>query len=185
MMNFRRTKPRNLAIILAIAISFCVYVVSWQSSDINRDENQPASETNTPTKLSPTQQKWNLVRYSDIGNWKLGNRSSSFEVPSVLLLSDDKRIYFHETAGHDHLNLRQLCAVESAAKKNPDRSVQIFFQTNHVNLTVDPLVSILRGYPNIAVILINVTDYFAGTVKCFLYVNAIVLIMSVLFCTAA
>jgi hypothetical protein len=105
----------------------------------------------------------------------------SFEVPSVLLPSDDKRIYFHETAGRDHLNVRQLCAVESAANKNPDRSVHVFFQTNHVNLTVDPLVSILRVYPNIAVILINVTDYFAGTVKCFLYVNAIILIMSVLF----
>ena len=106
------------------------------------------------------------VRYSDIFHWKDRNRSSSFEVPPVLLLSDDKRIYFHETAGHGHLNLRQLCAIESSAKKNPDRSVQVFFQTNHVNLTADPFVSIFRRYPwvspdppifaNIAGILINV-----------------------------
>ena len=108
------------------------------------------------------------IRYSEIVNWKLSNRSSSFEVPLILFLSDDKRIYFHETAGRDNLNLRQLCPVKSAAKKNPDRSVQVFFQTNHDNLTVDPLVSILRGYPNIAMILINVTDYFAGTVKYFI-----------------
>nr|CAH0107083.1 unnamed protein product [Daphnia galeata] len=85
-----------------------------------------------------------MVRYSNIVHLKDSNHSSSFEVPSALLLSDDKRIYFHETVGH----------------------VQVFFQTNHVNLTVDPLVSILRGYPNISVILINVTDYFAGTVNC-------------------
>ena len=139
-----------------------IITVQHISTNLNREKNKTSSETYTPTKVSPVKQQLNIFRYSDI----VGHHRS--EVPSVLLLSDDKRIYFHETAGRDHLNLRQLCAVESAAKQNPDRSVQVFFQTNHVNLTVDPLVSILRGYPNIAMILINVTDYFAGTVKYFI-----------------
>lgn len=80
-----------------------------------------------------------------------------------MILSDQERIYFHETTGSDNLNLRQLCAVESAAKENPTRSVQIFFQGDHVNLNV-PLDSVLKQYSNIAVILINASDYFAETV---------------------
>jgi hypothetical protein len=167
-MHFQRTKPQHLVVILSVMIIFCVYLASLpNSTTVNRESKKNSSETYRPTIVFPVKQQLNIFRYSDIV------RHYRSEVPSVLLLSDDKRIYFHETADRDHLNLRQLCAVESAAKKNADRSVQIFFQTNHVNLTVDPLVSILRGYPNIAVILINVTDYFAGTVKYFLYVNAV------------
>jgi lactosylceramide 4-alpha-galactosyltransferase len=162
-MNIRPIQLQQMFIILSVAIFVCVYLISWNITSLFINDPDYVSVTSS----TATERKWkrSIIRYSDSVNWKLGNRSSSFEVPSVLLPSDDNRIYFHETADRNHLNLRQLCAVESAAKKNPDRSVQVFFQTNHVNLTVDPLVSILRGYPNIAVILINVTDYFSGTVN--------------------
>jgi lactosylceramide 4-alpha-galactosyltransferase len=164
-MNIRRIQLQQMVIILSVTIFVCVYLVSRDTTSLF--VNDPDYVSKTYSRAKEQKRKRNIVRYSEIVHWKDSNRSSSFEVPPVLLLSDDKRIYFHETAGRDHLNLRQLCAVESAAKKNPNRSVQIFFQTNHVNLTVDPLVSILKGYPLIAVILINVTDYFAGTVKYF------------------
>jgi hypothetical protein len=180
-MHFQRTKPQHLVVILSVMIIFCVYLASLpNSTTVNRESKKNSSETYRPTIVFPVKQQLNIFRYSDI----VSHHHS--EVPSVLLLSDDKRIYFHETAGRDHLNLRQLCAVESAAKKNPDRSVQVFFQTNHVNLTVDPLISILRGYPNISVILINVTDYFTGTVRFFCVMQLLIsyfhmIIISVMF----
>jgi hypothetical protein len=65
----------------------------------------------------------------------------------------------------DHLNLRQLCAVESTAKENSNRSIQVFFQSNHINLTVGPLAHILENYLNIFVILVDVRDYFNQTVQ--------------------
>ena len=157
-MNFRRARLQQLAIILSVTIFFCVYLISWDI--IFLLTKYPEDKTHSPIKLSlQVDKNLNIVRYVSNG--------SSLEAPSErqqALLSDDTRIYFHETTGRDHLNLRQLCAVESAAKKNPDRSVQIFFQTNHVNLTVSPLSSILKSYPNTVVILINVKEYFAGTV---------------------
>lgn len=76
--------------------------------------------------------------------------------------ADDRRIYFHETSGRRSLDLRQSCAVESAAKENPGRSIQLFMQTNRLEKK-GPWLSILDQYNNIQVILLNDTDYFANT----------------------
>ena len=110
-MRFRRTKPQHRVIILSVMIIFCVYLASLPNSTVNRESKKTASETYTPTILLlvrlvivtivfPVKQQLNIFRYSEIVSH---HRS---EVPPVLLLSDDKRIYFHETAGHGHLNLR-------------------------------------------------------------------------------
>jgi hypothetical protein len=163
-MPIQRDKLKTLYFGSMAAIVICVYLRFWFISALrNRKEvAKDANQTHSTILFSPIQQKFNIVRYSDIVNVKGLNQKASFD--SISLLSDDKRIYFHETTGCDHLNLRQLCAVESTAKENSNRSVQIFFQSNHVNLTVGPLASILEQYPNIFVILIDVRDYFNQTV---------------------
>lgn len=48
-------------------------------------------------------------------------------------IPDNKRIFFHETSGRKKLSMRQSCAVESAAKHNPERPVQIFMLTKTFN----------------------------------------------------
>ena len=127
-----------------------VYFVT--SSVTRRDDSTFLTKITTTL---PQEERLKIIK------WKRNQTMSSWESS---ILSDSNRIYFHETTGHDSVNLRQLCAVESAAKENPDRSVQLFFQTDYVNVTASPLGSIMKYYPNIAVILINASDYFADTV---------------------
>ena len=91
------------------------------------------------------------------------NKNETLPLWVTALLTDHRRIYFHETTGRSSLNLRQLCAVESAAKENLNRSIQLFLQSDNVDLRT-PLDSIMKQYSNLAVILINATDYFADTV---------------------
>ncbi len=164
-MPIRRDKLKTLYFGSMAAIVICVYLRFWFISALRdgKEVAKDANQTHSTILFSSMEQKFNIVRYSDIVNVKgHNNQSSSFD--SISLLSDDRRIYFHETTGRDHLNLRQLCAVESTAKENSNRSIQVFFQSNHVNLIVGPLASILEQYPNIFVILIDVRDYFNQTV---------------------
>lgn len=80
---------------------------------------------------------------------------------------ENDRIFFHETTGGDDLaNLRQLCAVESAARENPDRSVQIYLQSDYLDNS-SSLYSLMKEYSNVIVILINSTQYFENTVSCY------------------
>jgi lactosylceramide 4-alpha-galactosyltransferase len=78
-----------------------------------------------------------------------------------LLGPNNQRIYFHETSGRNQLNMRQSCAVESTAKENPDRPIQLIMQTNISSInTHGTWLNVLSNYPNVAVILINEMDYF-------------------------
>ena len=79
---------------------------------------------------------------------------------------DNRRIFFHETNGNQsrELSMRQVCAIESAARSNPDRSIQLFYRTNNEELdySVVPVwVHILRQYDNVQVVLIDEAQYFA------------------------
>ena len=160
-MNFRRYKTsyQQLVIILSLAVSVGFYLASLPA---NIEEEDSAVNVFPPTEVNKNE----LIDTIDLSNdrqifrW---SRSKTLPKKAAEILSDHERIYFHETTGHGSLNLRQLCAVESAAKENPKRSVQIFFQTDKINLT-GPLGFVLKKYPNIAVILINASDYFAETV---------------------
>jgi len=78
------------------------------------------------------------------------------------LQPDNRRIFFHETSGRDYLNVRQCCAVESAAKNNPNRSVQIFIHADQLNYS-RPFLSVLEQYDNVIVVLMNETEYFLDT----------------------
>lgn len=83
---------------------------------------------------------------------------------------NNRRIYFHETSSHiRNLNFRQTCAIESAAKHNPSRSIQLFLRKEKMDLTViatslEPnWLTALQNYPNIEVLLIDETEYFEHT----------------------
>jgi len=83
---------------------------------------------------------------------------------SSLKPGNSHRIYFHETSGKKSLNFRQTCAVESAAKENPDRPIQLFMQTDGLDDPKEPWLFILTQYSNIQIILINnETEYFVNT----------------------
>lgn len=61
---------------------------------------------------------------------------------------DSRRIVLHETSGRGYLNVRQSCAVESAAKHNPDRPIHLFMRWTIMeteNLS-DPWLPILGHY---------------------------------------
>ncbi len=164
-MNFRRHKTncQQLVFIFSVAISIGLYLASSAS---NQEEE---SATNVIPTTPEVDQEELVIDRIDLSNEEpqvnIFKWSGSKPLPkkAASILSDHERIYFHETTGHDSLNLRQLCAVESAAKENPKRSVQIFFQSDSINLT-SPIHAVLKKYSNIAVILINASDYFADTV---------------------
>lgn len=86
------------------------------------------------------------------------------ESDQELLGPNNRRIYFHETSGRSRLTLRQSCAVESAAKENPDRPVQLIMQTEISSINRrGTWLNVLSNYPNVAVILIKEMDYFRDT----------------------
>ena len=76
---------------------------------------------------------------------------------------DNDRIFFHETSGISELNARQSCAVESAAFHNPDRSIQLFMETENINVSSYWLKEIFKQYDNIEINLINETKFFQNT----------------------
>ena len=106
-----------------------------------------------------------------IGYWSAINRRTPFiSVWSPEMdQPDNRRIYFHGARGRDAYALtRQSCAVESAARHNPNRSVQLFISTSEIgdvplNYSTDPWLSALERYGNVAVILYDEAQYFAGT----------------------
>ncbi|KAJ9587820.1 hypothetical protein L9F63_018744 [Diploptera punctata] len=84
----------------------------------------------------------------------------------------DKSIFFHETScassvrGGIVLTARQACAVESAAKMNPDSEVYLLFTSpiNLGNATVkNKIVSQLLSYSNIRIRHLNFEKYFVGS----------------------
>ena len=74
----------------------------------------------------------------------------------------NRRIFFHETSGRGYLNLRQTCTVESTAKHNPGRPVQVFMTADRLDYSI-PWLSVLQNYANVSVILVDPAEYFANT----------------------
>jgi len=74
----------------------------------------------------------------------------------------ENRIFFLETSGRPSLKLRHACAVESAAKENANRPVQVLI----FNSTADadsPSMRVFSHYPNIQVYSLTFEQYFADT----------------------
>ncbi|KAI5639061.1 glycosyltransferase sugar-binding region containing DXD motif domain-containing protein [Phthorimaea operculella] len=91
---------------------------------------------------------------------------------AVLQMIDDayspsnSTIYFLETSCKGDLNSRQACAVESAARQNPDRDVTVLFtgplNSKFVNGNIFAKF-ISESMPNIEFRRINVKDFVKGT----------------------
>uniref|UniRef100_A0A1B6DZ23 Alpha 1,4-glycosyltransferase domain-containing protein n=2 Tax=Clastoptera arizonana TaxID=38151 RepID=A0A1B6DZ23_9HEMI len=81
----------------------------------------------------------------------------------------DSSIFFLETSCHSrpgvHLLPRQACAVESAAKMNPNSDVYVLFPSPIIdNMSLSsPAVQQLYKYPNIKLRHINMETYFKNT----------------------
>lgn len=153
----QKSSPCKLVVILSMAIFFGLLLIS--PSDRN-EEAIPENITEGTGRQGSMISK-NGVSQDRVITWMRNRTLSPWESS---ILTQQERIYFHETTGHESLNLRQLCAVESAAKNNPDRSVQIFLQSDRVSLS-GPLELVLKTYTNVVIVLINASDYFAETVK--------------------
>lgn len=131
---------------------------------LNSDESIPTAFPQEKTEVT-------------IQHWKANSTSLYFErtnksVPisqwksAALKPVDSQRIIIHETSGVGDLNTRQSCAVESAANHNPHRSVQLFMRQPPVarkNDTKPAWLVVLRHYPNVQVIFVNLTSYFHET----------------------
>lgn len=70
------------------------------------------------------------------------------------------RIFFHAANAKKSLNLYESCAIESAAKHNPERPVQLFLLDGETIDHSSAWWQVLSRYANVEMILINEHDYF-------------------------
>ena len=77
------------------------------------------------------------------------------------------RIFFHETSGRNDVTARQACSIESTARHNPDRPIQLLILADSIDDASSGgwISSVLSQYDNVAVVLLGSEpgDYFAGT----------------------
>lgn len=90
-------------------------------------------------------------------NVKLYSPGSKYDRPN------NERIYFHETTKRKRLNMRQTCAVESAAKNNPHKPVQLFMLFTDEFDYSSPWLKVLSKYKNLEIVLVKEEEYFANT----------------------
>ncbi|XP_065095251.1 lactosylceramide 4-alpha-galactosyltransferase-like [Ochlerotatus camptorhynchus] len=80
-----------------------------------------------------------------------------------------KNIFFHETScsadGIIRLNARQACAIESAARMNPNWNAFVLFAApvGFRNKSALPLLDVLHAYPNINLRHVNLSTYAQDT----------------------
>lgn len=80
-----------------------------------------------------------------------------------------RNIFFHETScsadGVIKLNARQACAIESAARMNPNWNTFVLFAApvGFRNKTALPLIDALLTYPNVHLRFVNLTTYAEDT----------------------
>ncbi|CAB4070367.1 A4GALT [Lepeophtheirus salmonis] len=75
----------------------------------------------------------------------------------------DTNFFFLETSGRSRLTLKELCALESAAKLHPKRNA-FFIMTNKTYERTTAVVEIMEKYSNIQLLSIDLTYVFKGTV---------------------
>ncbi|KZS17600.1 Uncharacterized protein APZ42_016515 [Daphnia magna] len=128
-----------------------------------------------------TQDRLHGIRFNS-GQYKAGIHSREVTKGSArisqwriteLRAIDSERIYMHETTGYGDLTARQCCAVESAAKNNPNRQVQLFVSRGELDdeqqqklingSNPSPWLTVLQHYPNVEVIFYDEAEYFNDT----------------------
>ncbi|XP_076764524.1 lactosylceramide 4-alpha-galactosyltransferase-like [Xylocopa sonorina] len=88
--------------------------------------------------------------------------------PELDKLTADRNIFFHETSCFDEngliLSARQACAVESAAKMNPNMNVYLLFvSASKISNQLRKMFHQLRTYPNVRVRRIYPEKYLNNT----------------------
>lgn len=79
-------------------------------------------------------------------------------------VGNNRRIFFHETSGRGYLSFRQCCAVESVAKNNPTRPVQLFLSAGSIDREkFKGCLATLDYYPNVEIYLVDNEKYFKNT----------------------
>jgi hypothetical protein len=130
-MHIRSDKLKQLYFSSMAAIIICVYLRFWFTS-VLRGKEDPKQFNQTHSTLSPMEQKFNVVRYSDIVSWKSCNQSSSsFDFISVL--SNDKRIYFHETSRSPQLAPIVRRRIDGQRKFQPFNSGFLPIESHQLN----------------------------------------------------
>ncbi|XP_076346975.1 lactosylceramide 4-alpha-galactosyltransferase-like [Tachypleus tridentatus] len=75
-----------------------------------------------------------------------------------------KNVFFSETTGRCYMTTRESCAIESAAKYNPDYSVSFIYACNNVKqLRNNTLFQIISHIPNVQTEQLNFTFLFSKT----------------------
>jgi len=86
-------------------------------------------------------------------------------IPSVFEIEREfgkDNAFFIESAGHDSLNYRQSCAVESLALMNPNLTVHLLM-TTQINMTSPTIRLLIENYPNIRITQLQLGDYIYGS----------------------
>ncbi|KZS12678.1 lactosylceramide 4-alpha-galactosyltransferase [Daphnia magna] len=165
-----RCKKESLLFLFLIVIIFSIQKISRYTFEDSR-QLLLCVDTNIPAVTPPSADGLIMTPNLRPNQWKSFNATSSNE-------TINRRIFFHETSGRNQLSLQQCCAVESAAKHNPDRPVQLFIRplkdgclgdgrqsSSHPSALFHnpPWLDVLSHYPNVAAILLNEDHYFSGT----------------------
>lgn len=77
---------------------------------------------------------------------------------------DPRSIFFHETSCKGGLNSRQACAIESAARTNPDRDIYVFFSSPISNYVIERSnMFVLQSYDNVNFVRVLISSFVKGT----------------------
>lgn len=146
MQRFYRIAQLITATSVALALSCHLWIAIFPPGDSENSVNVPKDQSKGNTAESTLK----------IVQWRQG----------YLEAIDNRRIVMHETSGRGCLTVRQSCAVESAAKHNPDRPVQLLMRqlsTGNESQS-DTWLTVLRHYNNVEIIqLLDESQYFNNT----------------------
>lgn len=147
------------------------YLLPFSNKNLKKKQRRSPSALCFNNRVAlPSQISDGAIMKSNIlpESWKTYDTSRSQNYFNV-------RIFFHETSGKSKLDIMQCCAVESAAKHNPNRHIQLFIRPSEncsrsFKQTLTSLsffsptwLEVLSQYPNVSIILLNEEKYFYGT----------------------
>ncbi|XP_026299591.1 lactosylceramide 4-alpha-galactosyltransferase isoform X4 [Apis mellifera] len=140
---------------LSIVIFILVIIIFLNDDFIEEDEFEPIRQNIDNMNISCYNQASTSESLPNI-DAKLDNQDT------------DWNIFFHETSCFDEnglaLNARQACAVESAAKINPDMNIYLLFLSpSKISRRFRRLFKQLQTYPNIHIRRIKPEDYMKNT----------------------
>lgn len=119
-------------------------------------------------RLAPFYTKHTLFSGNSIWTALKRGNASSLNPANDLFVSEEKsasdsRIFMHETSGRPYLLWRQICSLESVARTNPSRPINLYMSARHLSHAETPWMAVVRQFKNVEVILIDNENYFKGS----------------------